>query len=76
MPETTTPQTTPTTPKKPISRGNAKKKTAKLIALGVTAAALIAGGIGLNRFLNTSVGSSEIFLIYLLSKCTKLVILF
>ena len=54
MPETTTPQTTPTTPKKPVSRGSAKKKTAKLIALGVTAAILIAGGIGLNRFLNTS----------------------
>ncbi len=54
MPETTTPQTVPQTPKKPVSRGSAKKKTAKLIALGVTAAAVLAGGIGLTRFLNTS----------------------
>lgn len=57
MPDVTTQQTSIPTPekqppKKPVSRGSKKKKAAKLIALGVTAALLLGGGVGLYRFLN------------------------
>ena len=49
-------------PKKPVSRGSRKKKTAKLLALCLTAALLTAGGIGLYRFLNdTEESVGEIF---------------
>ena len=49
-------------PKKPVSRGNRKKKTAKFLALCLAAALLAAGGIGLYRFLNNTEESvGEIF---------------
>ena len=54
MPEVTTNQVSPPVqaPKKPVSRGQKKKKLAKLIALAAAAALLCAGGFGLRQFLN------------------------
>ena len=61
MPEITT-STPPSAPvRKPAGRG-AKKKIKTLITLGITAALLAAGGIGLNHFLNA--GEDEVGEIY------------
>jgi len=56
MPEMTVNPVSPPAqaPKKPVSRGQKKKRAAKLIALAVVAALLCAGGYGLYQFLNSS----------------------